>query len=203
MHRNSNPFYPSRDAASGLREDQQSFLQSAVVSLGLPSLFYASLRDPRVFETVIGRPPEPGKLETVTIRGFRLGIANAGTGFPGLFSAPEPDDGELECVVVHGLSRFEQTMVAWYEWDEYLLRRVSLTDGRPAQVFVPDLEAIRREYGDFDIEPWSFEAWRARELDRAVRNARDWMAQLPDDASLIRAGCFTPADRPMNGQAAG
>lgn len=203
MHRSGNPFYPSRDAASGLREDQQSFLQSAAISLGLPSLFYASLRDPRVFETVIGRPPEPDNLETVTIRGFRLGIAKAGTGFPGLFPAPEADDEELECVIAHGLSRFEQTMVAWYEWDEYLLRRIPLTDGRLAQVFVPNLEAIRREYGPFDIEPWSFEAWRARELNRAVRDARDWMAQRPDDASLARAGCFTAGDRPMSGQAAG
>lgn len=203
MRHESSAFYPAGDAESGLRRDQRSFLDRANISFGLPSLFYASLRDPRVFEAVVGRPLDACDWERATIHGFRLGIVNAGTGFPGLFPASGPDAGGVVCVIVHDLSRFEQTMVAWYEWDEYLLRRIPLADGRSAQVFVPNLEAIRAEHGRFDIDPWSFQAWQRSEVDRAVVNARDWMAQRPADAALMRAGCFPSVESSAGGRAAG
>lgn len=203
MRDHGNTFYPSRNLDVGLREDQRCFLETAVSSLGLPSLFYASLREPRVFETVTGRPMNTLDWKRVGIRGFQLGIVNAGSGFPGIFPAADPADAELEGLITRGLSQFERIMVAWYEWDEYLLRRISLADGRSAQVFVPNLEAIRREYGPFNIEPWSFKAWRSRHVDRAVVNAREWMAHRPSDAALVRAGFITAAESPANGRASG
>lgn len=203
MRYQSDLFYPAGDADAGLRQDQRSFLDNAAVSLGLPSLFYASLRHPRVFETVVGRSMDTCEWERTRIQGFRPGIVNAGTGFPGIFPAAESEAAGLECIVVPDLSRFEQTMVAWYEWDEYLLRRIPLADGRWAQVFVPNLEAIRAEHGQIDIEPWSFEAWqRGSRVDRAVVDARDWMAQRPGDAALVHVGCFPPHESPANGRAA-
>lgn len=203
MRHHASPFYPSRNARTGLREDQRCFLETATVSCGLPSLFYASLREPRVFETVVGRPMDTVAWERVTIRGFRLSIVNAGTGFPGLFPVTDPAGTGIECIITQGLSRFEQTMVAWYEWDEYLLRRIPLTDGRTAQAFVPNLEAIRQEHGRFEIRPWSFEAWRNRDVESAVVNAREWMAQRPSDSELVRAGFLSPADLSRVGRAAG
>lgn len=203
MPHGASPFYPSRNARTGLREDQRSFLETATVSLGLPTLFYASLREPRVFETVTGRPMDTVAWERVRIPGFRPAIVDAGTGFPGLFPAADPAGEETECIIAHELSRFEQTMVAWYEWDEYRLRRIPLTDGRTAQAFVPNLEAIRREHGRFEIRPWSFEAWRSRDVGGAVVNAREWMAQRPTDPELVRAGFFTPAESSGNGRVAG
>ncbi|HSH42485.1 MAG TPA: gamma-glutamylcyclotransferase family protein [Arenicellales bacterium] len=189
MQRETSPFYPSRDADAGLEEDRRAFLERAVVSLGLPALFYGSLRDPKVFEAVVGRPFEACDWQRVAIRGFRLGIANAGTGCPGLFPGT-PGEAELDCLIVHDLNRFEQTLVAWYEWDEYVLRPIPLADGRRAQAFVPDLDAIRREYGEFKIEPWSFDTWHANGVDRALATARQWMAQRPDSAALARSGFF-------------
>lgn len=194
MQRYTNSFYPRRDAETGLEEDRRHFLEAATVSLGLPSLFYASLRNARVFETVVGRPLASCEWERVAIRGFRLGAAAAGTEFPGIFPEAEPAGAELECIAVHDLTRFEQTMVAWYEWDEYLMRRIPLADGRTAQAFVPDPEAIRREHGRFEIRPWSYETWQSRGVDQAVDNARQWLAQRPRDADLARAGFFVPTD---------
>ena len=110
MPEHSSHFYPARDADAGLREDRHRFLESAEISLGLPSLFYGSLRHPRVFETVTGRTLDSCRRERTTIRGFRLGLANAGTGFPGLFPADGPGAPELECLLVHDLTRFEQAM---------------------------------------------------------------------------------------------
>ena len=94
MSVDSQPFYPLRNAEANLREDQRSFLESAEVSRGLPSLFYGTLRDP--------------------------------------FPAPDQAGPEVECIIVHNLNPFEQTMVAWYEWDEYQLWTIRLTDGRKA-----------------------------------------------------------------------
>lgn len=203
MRHDTNPWYPSRNAEAGLREDQRSFLETATVSLGLPSLLYASLRDPRLFETVIGRPMDACEWERATLRGFRLGVVNAGTGFPGVFPAADPAAADLKCIVMHDLSRFEQTMVAWYEWDEYLLRRIPLADGRTAQVFAPNLEAIRREHGRFTIEPWTFEAWQCSHANRALVDAREWMARRPSTAALVHAGCFAPEESPGDGRATG
>lgn len=196
-------FYPSRDAIRGSREDRRRFLEAARISLGLPCLFYASLRSRRVFETVTGRAMDEFRWERAAIRGYRLGIANAGTGFPGIFPTPGDAAAVIECILVHDLGRFEQTMVAWYEWDEYALHQIALSDGRRAQVFIPDPEAIRFEHGPFEIEPWSFEAWCAAGLDRAVVNAREWMAQRPDDAALARAGFFAPQGSRRDQRAAG
>lgn len=201
MRQNRNAFYPRRNPDAGVREDRRKFLESASVSLGLPSLFYASLRDSRVFETVTGRPLQSAQWELATLGGYRLAEANAGTGYPGIFAAETGTP--LDCVLVHDLSRFEQTMVAWYEWDEYVLETMFLADGRPAQVFVPDLEAVRREYGPFQIKPWSFEQWRAEHLDRAVANARAWMAERPGDEEMLEAGCFADSERPADRRATG
>lgn len=194
MQSGTSSFYPARDSETGLLEDQRCFLESATISLGLPSFSYASLRDPRVFEAVVGRSLGTCKCESVTVSGYRLGVANAGPGFPGLFPQAGSPDSKVKGIVIHGLNRLEQTMMAWYEWDEYLLCRLPLTDGRSVQAFVPNLTAIRREYGEFDIASWSFEDWQSRGVDRAVADAREWMRHRPDDDALVRAGCFKPAD---------
>lgn len=194
MQSGTSSFYPTRNAEAGLREDQRHFLDFATISLGLPSFSYASLRDPRVFETVVGRSLDACEHERVTIRDYRLGIACAGPGFPGLFPRADSKDPGVQGIMIHGLSRFEQTMMAWYEWDEYRLCRLPLLHGRSVQAFVPDPEAIRREYGGFEVAPWSFEDWQCRGVDRTVAEAREWMQQRPDDDALARAGCFTPTD---------
>jgi len=203
MRKPRDPFYPSRDPESGLEEDQIRFLDRAVISHGLPSLFYASLRDPMVFEAVVGRPMDRSQWERVMLPGYTLGQARAGTGYPGIFPSRAYSGGGLECLMVHDLNRFEETMVAWYEWDEYELDIMTLTDGRRAQAFVPDLDAIRREYGDFEIEPWSFESWQSHHRDRTVVHARSWMAQRPHDKALIDASFFHRADVPLGREAAG
>jgi hypothetical protein len=188
----SQPFYPLRNAEAGLSEDQRRFLENAEVSRGLPSLFYGTLRNPRVFEAVTGRPLDKCEWEEASIRGFRPGIVNAGTGYPGIFPAPDQAGLDVECIIVHDLSRFEQTMVAWYEWDEYRLRAIRLTDGRQAQVFVPDLEAIQREYGPCRVEPCRFDAWRDQQVNQAIATARAWMAQRPAISELADVGLSTP-----------
>lgn len=190
MKHDTDPFYPARDASIGLAEDQAAFLEQAAISLQLPTLFYASLRDLRVFEAVTGRPLHACQREQVRIDGFYPGMADAGTGYPGIFPAQQSQV-SMECLLVHDLDPFEQTMIAWYEWDEYALRAIPLADGRRAQAFVPDLNAIEREYGSFEIEAWSFEEWQSGDVDRAVATARQWMAQRPSDAALERAGFFS------------
>lgn len=202
-HGTNTRFYPSRNADAGLRDDRQRFLESAGISLGVPSLFYASLRNSRVFEAVTGRSIDDFRWERAAIRGYRLGIAKAGPGLPGLFPAAGHADAEIDCVLVHGLGRYEETMIAWYEWDEYVLHRITLADGRTAQVFMPDPGAIRLEYGPFDIGPWSLETWQSSGLDRAVADAREWMAQRPDDCMLASAGFCAPQDFPGDERAAG
>lgn len=187
-------FYPSRDPQAGLEEDQQKFLENARITLGLPSLFYASLRDPRVFEAVTGRPMEITQWELATVPGYSTYEVRAGTGYPGIF--PSDADTVLQCVLISNLTCFEETMIAWYEWNEYELHEVPLSDGRSAQVFVPDLDAIRREYGSFEIVPWSFETWRADSVDESIATARDWMMQRPDDHALAEAGFFAMEDVP-------
>lgn len=189
-----NRFYPSRDPESGLEEDQNNFLHHARISLGLPTLFYASLRDPAVFEVVVGRPMECTRWEHVTVSGYVTREVRAGTGYPGIFDSET--DTRLQCLLISDLTRFEETMIAWYEWDEYELREVPLADGRSAQAFIPDLDAIRREYGSFCIVPWSFETWRVHSLDESIVNAKDWISQRPDDRALAKAGFFAPEDVP-------
>lgn len=203
MRQDGKAFYPRRNPDTGVREDRWRFLETASISLGLPSLFYASLRHPRVFEGVIGRSMDAAEWEVVTLDGYRLAEAAAGTGYPGIFPAESTPHHQLDCLLVHDLDRFEQAMVAWYEWDEYVLQRVSLTDGRAAQVFLPDLDAIRREYGEFEIVPWSFETWRTNNLEQAVDNARAWMEQRPGDDELLDAGCVVEKDLPSVRRAAG
>lgn len=195
MHDRGDHFYPSRDPAAGLEEDQARFLSHARISLGLPSLFYASLRDPRVFEVVVGRPMVDKHREHVTVPGYAAFEVDAGTGYPGIFHKDK--NTVLDCLLISDLTPFEQTMVAWFEWDEYELQQVPLSDGRSAQVFVPDLDAIRREYGSFEMRSWSFEAWRVRSIDETVATAREWMTQRPPDHALIEAGFFTPVDQPL------
>lgn len=203
MQRHLNQFYPGRNPESPLAEDRREFLENASISLGLPSLFYASLRHPRVFEAVVGRRIQRDEWEPVAAPGFHPRLVTAGTGFPGAFPSNDTPDALLDAVMMHGLSRFEQTMIAWYEWDEYELRPVRLMDGRMAQAFLPDLDAIEAEHGSFSTEPWSFEEWEANHVDRAVAIARDWMAQRPSDRDLIEAGCFDPDETPAERRAAG
>lgn len=188
MQRVRDRFYPSRDPQAGIDEDQQKFLQHARISLGLPSLFYGSLRDPGMFETVVGRPMDSTRRELVTVPGYSTYEVRAGTGYPGIF--PADADTALQCVLIEDLSPFEQTMVAWFEWDEYELQELPLSDGRSAQAFIPDLDAIRREYGPFEFAPWSFERWRAGSIEENITTARDWMRQRPDDRALAEAGFF-------------
>lgn len=179
-------FYPSRDPESGLEEDRNAFLERARITLGLLVVFYGSLRDPRLFEVVVGRAMETTCREHVTVPGYSMYEVRAGTGYPGIFY--ENPDTAVDCLLISDLTRFEQTMVAWFEWDEYYLQEVPLSDGRFAQVFMPDLDAIRREYGSFEFAPWSCESWREHSIEDSIANARDWMQQRPDDRSLFRAG---------------
>lgn len=62
MQSGKSAFSPAGNAEIGLREHQRRFLESATISPGLPSFSYASLRDPRVFETVVGRSLEVNAL---------------------------------------------------------------------------------------------------------------------------------------------
>jgi hypothetical protein len=194
MHDEGDRFYPSRDPAAGLEEDQANFLNHGRISLGLPALFYASLRDPRVFEAVVGRAMDHTRWERVTVQGYSTFEVDAGTGYPGVFYKDE--NTILECLLISDLTPFEQTMVAWFEWNEYDLQQVPLADGRAAQVFIPDVDAIRREYGAFEMRPWSFETWQAGSVEQSVATARDWMMQRPPDRALIEAGFFTLDDVP-------
>lgn len=203
MQHQRHPYYPFRDSYPALQQDRREFLDRAVISFGLPSLFYASLRDPRVFETVVGRPMHSCNHERVTLPGYTLGQVQAGTALPGVFPAGNHSDAGVDCLAIYDLSRFEEIMVGWYEWDEYALRRVTLSDGRAAQVFVPNIQAIQQEYGPVDIEPWSFDTWRAHHLEESVALARDWMAKRPDDESLMEAGCFAMEELPAGRKAAG
>lgn len=191
MQREHNPFYPSRDPGAGLAEDQREFLDHARISLGHPVLFYASLRDPAVFEVVTGRSMEATRWEHVTVRGYSTCEVRAGTGFPGLF-ASDPDT-ELDCLLISDLTLLEKTMIAWYEWNEYDLREIPLADGRTAEAFLPDLDAIRRGYGAYEIVPWSFEAWRIYSLEDTIATAREWMSQRPEYPALAAAGFFRNA----------
>jgi len=192
MPQDNSDFYPCRDPAGALGQDQAAFLASAEITLGLPSLFYGSLCDDEVLRVVTGRGIGDVRREHVEIRGCCLGVVNAGKALPGLFPSDNPED-RVECLLLHDLSRFEQTMVAWFEWDEYALQQLGLPDGRRAQVFVPDLGAVHREHGRYRIQPWSSEQWRRRHRLDTLSAARRWMAQRPDDHALARAGCFEPA----------
>jgi len=192
-------FYPSRDPRAGLQEDHDHFLRHARITLGMPMLFYASLRHPRVFETVVGRPMEDTQWERVTVPGYSTYEVRAGTGYPAIFAAESAT--ALDCLLISDLTPFERTMIAWYEWDEYALQEMPLTDGRSAEAFIPDLDAIRREYGAFDIVPWSFENWRASSLEESVANARDWIERRPDNQSLEEAGFLAKLEAPINREA--
>lgn len=203
MRYDKNLFYPRRNPEWGVREDRRKFLETASISLNLPSLFYASLRDPDVFNAVVGRPMDDCHWEIALLDGVRLAEVNVGTGYPGIFPAETGHRSRLECLVVHDLTRFEQTMIAWYEWDEYVLNRATLTDGRIVQVFVPELDAIHREHGAFEVRPWSFEDWQFRCKERAVATARAWMAQRPGDVELLEARCCPQEELPANRRAAG
>lgn len=203
MDQHRSDFYPCRNAEAAAREDRREFLRTASITLGLPSFFYASLRDSCLFEAVVGRSMNEAAWEMVVLEGYRLGSANAGTGYPGIFPAGMPHHARVEGVLVHDLTRFEQTMVAWYEWDEYTLQPITLADGRSAQAFVPDLEAIRLEYGTFEIESWSFKDWRACRLDQSISHARAWMVQRPEDAELLESGCCAGIELPTKRRAAG
>jgi hypothetical protein len=165
--------------------DRDRFLAHPVHSLDLPWLFYGSLRAPEVFEIVVGRPMSAVPFEAVTLRGYELARIIAGDGFPGIFPAEEPL--ELTCLLTDDLTPAEQLRVAWYEWDEYKLGRFDVTDGRAAQAFVPDIDAIHRVHGSIDFHPWSFEDWRSRFLNAAIPNAEAWMAEMPDISSRLIA----------------
>lgn len=203
MRHEHDSFYSSRDPDAALREDQCEFLENAAISFGLPSLFYGSLRHPRIFRTVVGRSMDTLEWGTATIEGFRFGAVDTGsTEFPGIFPAT-PAAEPIHCLVTSGLTRFEQTMITWYEWDEYVLQRIALADGRIAQAFVPDLEAIRIEHGRIEVVPWSFDQWWYGHVDHTLARARRWMALRPSNAEMVNAGCFRQEELPPDGRAAG
>lgn len=163
--------------AAQLERDQESFVSRGVHSIGLPALFYGSLRAPVIFEIVIGRPLETCESEPVVLSGHALAKVIAGDGFPGVFE--DTPDAEVPCLLVHDLTDTEQRRVAWYEWDEYKLARFVLADGRAAQAFNPDVDAIRRLHGAIDYHPWSFEEWEKSFLKEAIPGAREWMSHMP------------------------
>jgi hypothetical protein len=165
-------FYPN-----GANGDDRTFVERAVFTHGLPKLFYGSLRDERVFETVIGRPMARCAIERVTVVDHKLGRIMTAAGYPGIFAEA---GGEVTCLLVHDLDGWEHAKVAWYEWDEYRLEHFPLADGRTAEAFVPDVERIRQIYGMVDMEPWSFENWRDRHFEHALLDMKAWMALMPD-----------------------
>ena len=158
--------------------DKENFLRRGVHSIGLPALFYGSLRAPEIFEIVVGRALSSCAGEPVVLPGHALAKVIAGDGFPGVFE--DTPDAEVPCLLVHDLSAAEERRIAWYEWDEYRLARFVLSDGRAAQAFNPDVEAIRRVHGAIDYHPWTFEDWAASYLGEAIPGAREWMAEIPD-----------------------
>ncbi len=157
--------------------DKESFLQRGVQSIGLPALFYGSLRAPAIFEIVIGRPVSTCRTEDVILPGHALAKVIAGDGFPGVFA--DTPDAEVPCLLVHDLGPEEERRVAWYEWDEYRLARFVLSDGRAAQAFNPDIAAIRQLHGAIDYQPWTFEDWADAYLGEAILGARAWMDEIP------------------------
>ncbi|MEQ8830477.1 MAG: hypothetical protein RLW87_11770 [Alphaproteobacteria bacterium] len=170
---------------SQIERERATFLAHDQHSLGLPSLFYGSLRAPEVFELIIGRPMADVPCEPVVLHRHELARIIAGDDFPGIF--PTEDNVDLHCLLVPGLTYEEQLRVAWYEWDEYKLSRFETTDGRQAQAFVPDVDAIHRLHGAIDFKPWSFEEWRERNLSAAIPNARIWMSKMPDISAKLCA----------------
>ncbi|MEQ8444041.1 MAG: hypothetical protein RIM72_08245 [Alphaproteobacteria bacterium] len=169
--------------ALDLDRDRRDFLAHPAHSLGLPALFYGSLRAPEIFEVVIGRALGDADHEHVQLEGYELSHVLAGGEFPGIF--PSADAGLLDCIMVRGLTWAETLRVAWYEWPEYKLGQFTLTDGRVAQAFVPDIDALRREHGAIDFRPWDYDAWRRDNLTAALPGAHDWMSQMPDLAPLV------------------
>lgn len=168
-----------------LDEDRRNFLAHPQHTLDLPWLFYGSLRAPEVFEIVVGRSVDAFQFEPVSLAKHELARIMAGDGFPGIF--PTEDDVMLSCLLAGGLTPTEELRVAWYEWDEYKLGRFTVADGREAQAFVPDIDAIHRVHGGIDFQPWSFEEWRDRYLADAIPNARAWMAEMPDISARVAA----------------
>ena len=166
-----------------LDRDRTRFLLHESHTLDLPSLFYGSLRAPEIFEIVVGRPMETATIEPVSLPGHELARIIAGDGFPGIFPAETEDS--LSCLLISDLSPRESLRVAWFEWEEYKLGRFSLSDGRTAQAFVPNIDVIRALHGSIDFHPWSFEEWRDRHLVGAIPNAQVWMAEMPDVTAML------------------
>lgn len=160
-----------------LERDRASFLAHESHSLGLPSLFYGTLRAPEIFEIVVGRPRRDATAETVVLRNCELGRIVAGQHFPGIF--PTEEETHVTCLLVEDLDDREALRVAWYEWDEYRLDRFTTTDGRQGQAFVPDVDAIHRVHGGIDFRPWSYEDWRGAYLEETIAGAKEWMARMP------------------------
>jgi hypothetical protein len=160
-----------------LARDRASFLAHERHTLGLPSLFYGTLRAPEIFEIVVGRPRRDAAVEHVVLPYCELGRIVAGQHFPGIF--PTDEESDVTCILVEDLDARESLRVAWYEWDEYRLDRFTTQDGRVGQAFVPDVDAIHRVHGGIDFRPWSYEEWRASYLEETVAGARQWMALMP------------------------
>jgi hypothetical protein len=168
---------------SQLDRDRKGFLAHGFHSLGLPALFYGSLRAPEIFEIVIGRSMADARIEKAALANHTLARIIAGDGFPGIF--PSQGAAELTCLLVSGLTWEEELRVSWYEWDEYKLDRLTLRDGRIAQTFVPDIDAIHRLHGSIDFQPWTFEEWARSRLASAIPNARAWMDEMPVLSSFL------------------
>lgn len=168
-----------------IEADRLSFLAYKGHSFGLPSLFYGSLQAPEIFEIVIGRPMEIGRVEPVCLPGHELARIFAGDAFPGVF--PTVHESSVDCLLVTGLSLEEELRVAWFEWEEYKLGKFQLADGRAAQAFVPDTAFIRDRFGEIDYQPWSFDHWRENFLAASIPGAVEWMAGMPDVSEIVGA----------------
>lgn len=172
-----------------LETDRRNFLNHPSHTMGLPALFYGSLRAAEILGIVIGRALSETRHEQVQLAGHELSHVMAGGEFPGIF--PSPDGGILDCLLVHDLSWAESLRVAWYEWPEYKLGRFTLTDGRLSQAFVPDIDALRREHGAIDFRPWNYDQWRRENLDAALPGAHEWMSLIPDLTPLAGSDAAT------------
>lgn len=93
-----------------------------------------------------------------------------GEAFPML--VPEAE-GLIDGLLAHGLTPVDAARIAWYETDDYEIRetRVRRANGREtlARCCLP------RAGASGDGRVWSYERWRQRDRQQALRLAREWM----------------------------
>lgn len=178
-----------------MNEDQRSFLAWRHHDFGLPLLLYGLLRLPAVFRHVVGRDLAGCMVESIDlpdyeVRRMRLrdhpGDDRYGD-FPGLFPcAPGSVPGvSVACLLVTDLPYQDMRRIAWYEWDEYRLHRMTLPDGRAAQLFLPSPDILVTAPQKTGGALPQFMAMDKGRLDQHLRIAGQWMALLPPEPGTM------------------